>query len=131
MDVCLPRHVPGSDVWRQLRQEQTASGLNCAQSCGTPCKRRVRSLGQLLPTAQGSAAHCSSSALPCPDPISPARAADAVGATSKDVSSGFGGGPERLGAADVRQAQAQAAGDSAQNAALQRGQQQKPAGTAE
>lgn len=48
-----------------------------------------------------------------------------VGATSKDVDPGFGGGPERLGAgvADVGKEKRIAAADPA----LQRGQQQKPA----
>lgn len=48
-----------------------------------------------------------------------------VGATSKDVDPGFGGGPERLGAgvADVGKEKRTAAADPA----LQRGQQQKSA----
>ncbi|PRW58472.1 Armadillo repeat-containing 8 [Chlorella sorokiniana] len=48
-----------------------------------------------------------------------------VGATSRDVDPGFGGGPERLGAgvADVGKEKRIAAGDPP----LQRGQQQKPA----
>lgn len=46
-----------------------------------------------------------------------------MGATSKDVDPGFGGGPERLGAGVADVAKQTRTSDPA----LQRGQQQKPA----
>lgn len=46
-----------------------------------------------------------------------------VGATSKEVATGFGSGPERLGAGPADVGKEKRTGDPA----LQRGQQQKPA----
>ena len=84
-------------------------------------------------TAPASHAHLPAGSPPCSQlpvaPSNPLLHADdvgaSVGATSKDVDPGFGGGPERLGAgvADVGKEKRIAAADPA----LQRGQQQKPA----
>lgn len=62
----------------------------------------------------------------CPAPSTAPDADDpgaTVGATSKDVDPGFGGGPERLGAGVADVAKQTRTSDPA----LQRGQQQKPA----